>query len=78
MARRINDSTTRANPQFRRVINRMEIDALPGSNGKTTLKVVGHTSAEYETQRGPTETEEPASAAIRQDAQALVQACGTP
>jgi hypothetical protein len=78
VARRINDSTSRANPEFRRIINRMEIDALPGSNGKTTLKVVGHTSAEYITQRGPTETEEPASPAMRQDAQALVQACGEP
>jgi len=78
VARKINDSTTRANPEFRRIINRLEIDALPGSDGKTSLKVVGHTLAEYMTQRGPTENEEPASAAVRQDAQALVQACGTP
>jgi hypothetical protein len=78
VARSFNDSTSRADPRYRREINRLEIDAVPGAQGKTTLKVVGHTSAEYMTQRGPTETEESASAAVRQDAQAIVQACGTP
>ena len=78
VARRINDSTSRAEPQFRRIINRMEIDAAPSADGKTDLKVVGHTLAEYSTQRGPTETEEKASAAVNEDVQAIIQACGTP
>lgn len=78
VARRINDSTSRPEPQFRHMINRLEIDAAPSADGKTSLKVVGHTLAEFSTQRGPTETEEKASEAVNQDARAIIQACGTP
>jgi hypothetical protein len=75
-ARKIDNSLNRADPQYRRNIDRLEVQATPSADGKTTLAVIGHTFAEYETHRGPTEQEEPASSNVRQSAQALVDACG--
>jgi len=76
VAKKIDNSVSRADPQFRRMINRLEAEATPAADGHTDLKVVAHTSAEYSTHRGPTETEEKAGSAVTQDAQAIVQACG--
>jgi hypothetical protein len=78
VARRIDNSLHRADPQYRRNVDRIEIQATPGADGKTSLKITGRSYGEYETHRGPTETEEPASANARQAAQALVDACGKP
>lgn len=78
VARKFNESTHRADPQFRRMIDRLEVDMAPTAAGKTDLKVVAHTLAEYSTQRGPTETEEKASSDVNEAAQAVIQACGTP
>lgn len=75
-ARKVDNSIQRADPQYRRNIDRLEVQATPGADGKTTLTVTGHTFAEYETHRGPTELEERASSTVRQTAQALVDACG--
>ncbi len=75
-ARKIDNSVHRPEPQFRRNVNRLEIEAAAGADGKTALTVVGHTFAEYSTQRGPTEVEEKASADVSQAAQAVVQSCG--
>ena len=77
-ARRIDNSIHRADPQYRRNVDRLEIQATPGADGKTSLAVTGRSYAEYETHRGPTEQEERASANARQTAQALVDACGRP
>ena len=74
--RKIDNSVHRADPQYRRNIDRLEVQASPSADGKTTLTVIGHTFAEFETHRGPTEQEEPASANARESAQALVDACG--
>jgi hypothetical protein len=57
-------------------VDRFEIQATPSADGKTSLKITGRSYGEYETHRGPTEVEEPASANARQAAQALVEACG--
>ena len=77
-ARKPDLKVTRANPQFRRNIDQLDITAAPGADGKTALTVVGRTYAELETHRGPTEEEERASAGVKESAQAIVDACGKP
>jgi molybdopterin biosynthesis enzyme len=77
-ARKVDTSVHRADPRYRRNIDRLEIEAAPGADGKTSLKVIGRTFAEFETQRGPTEEEERASTGVKQSAQAILDACGQP
>jgi hypothetical protein len=77
-ARKIDNSVQRPEPQFRRNVDRLEIEAAAGADGKTSLTVVGHTFAEFSTQRGPTEEEERASADVKQSSQAILDACGRP
>ena len=48
----------------------------PGADGKTTLTVQGRTYAMLQTHRGPTEEEEPASAGVKEAAQAVLDTCG--
>ncbi len=74
-ARKIDNTVVRPDPQFRRNVNRIEVEAAPGADGKTALTVMGHTFGEFETHRGPTEVEEKASADVNQAAQAVVQSC---
>jgi hypothetical protein len=74
--RKIDNNVQHPDPQFRRNVNRIEVEAAAGADGKTALTVVSHTFAEYSTQRGPTEVEEKASEDARQAAQAVVQSCG--
>jgi hypothetical protein len=75
-ARKIDNSAHRADPQFRRNVDRLEVQAAPATDGKTSLTVTGRTFAELETHRGPTEEEERASADVKQSSQAIVDACG--
>jgi hypothetical protein len=77
-ARKIDNSTHRADPQYRRNVDRLEAQAVPGADGKTSLTVTGRTFAELETQRGPTEEEERASADVKQSSQSILDACGKP
>jgi hypothetical protein len=77
-ARKPDDRAQRADPQFRRNIDQLDITAAPGADGKTTLTVVGRTYAELETHRGPTEEEERASTGVKESAQAIVEGCGQP
>ena len=77
-ARKIDDSVQRPDPQFRRNVDRLEIQAVPAADGKTSLTVIAHTFAEFSTQRGPTEQEERASADVKTSAQAVLDACGRP
>ena len=78
VARKTDNATTRADPRFRRRINRIEAQAAATAGGRTELKVVGHTFVEYSTHRGPTATEERASDDVSQTAQAVVEDCGRP
>jgi hypothetical protein len=78
VARKIDDSKSRPDPQFRRMVDRVEVEAAPGAAGKTDLEVLGHTLAEYETHRGPTEVEEKASNDVSGAAQAVATTCGQP
>jgi hypothetical protein len=75
-ARKIDNSVHRADPQYRRNVDRLEVQATPGADGKTSLIVTGRTFAELETHRGPTEEEQKASADVKQSAQSIVDACG--
>ncbi|HKV75419.1 MAG TPA: hypothetical protein VJN95_12940 [Gemmatimonadales bacterium] len=65
-----------ANARYYRNSDRIEAEVAPGADGKATLKVVGHTFSESETVRGPTDTEEEASANVKQVVQTIIQACG--
>lgn len=76
-ARRFDQTARRPDVQFRRMVDRLEVQALPGSKGAvTTLKVTARTFAEYTTQRGPTEVQERTSDTGQQAAQTLVDRCG--
>ena len=65
----------RSDVQFRRLINRMEVEVGANAGGQTSIDVTTHTFAEYTTQRGPTEVEEKASPEVKEDAQKLLKAC---
>jgi len=76
--RKPDETAHRPDPQFRRNNEELDITAVPGADGKTTLTVVGHTFAELETHRGPTEEEQRASTGVKESAQAILDACGQP
>jgi hypothetical protein len=68
-------TTRRSDTQFRRILNKLQVDIGPEADGQTSLKVVPQTFGEYTTQRGPTEVEEKPSKDVTSDAQKLVEAC---
>ena len=72
---KIDMNSRRADTQFRRILNRLQAEVKPQSDGKTSIQVVAHTFAEYTTQRGPTEVEEKASSEVRSSAQELLERC---
>jgi hypothetical protein len=74
-AQKVDNTVSRADPQYRRHIDRVEVTTAAEADGRSSLKVVGHTFAEYQTHRGPTEQEERASAGVRESAQAILKAC---
>lgn len=65
----------RADVQFRRLVNRLEVEIGPEAGGQTSIDVRSRTFAEYTTQRGPTEVEEKPSAEVNDAAQKLLAAC---
>jgi hypothetical protein len=76
-ARRFDETSRRPDVQFRRIVDRLEIEASPASgNAVTTLKVTPRTFGEYTTQRGPTETQERTSQTAQDAAQKLIERCG--
>jgi hypothetical protein len=78
-ARRYDLTARRPDVQFRRLVERLEIQAIPGDGqAMTTLKVTARTFAEYTTQRGPTEEQERTSETARDAAQTIVQKCVQP
>lgn len=74
-AQKIDNDVARADPQYRRHIDRLEVTTAAEADGRSSLTVIGHTFAEYQTHRGPTEQEERASAGVRETAQAILDAC---
>jgi hypothetical protein len=77
-ARKADTSEHRADPLYRRNLDQLEITAAAEADGKTSLTIVGHTFAEFETHRGPTEEEQRASAGVKQSSAAIVDSCGRP
>jgi hypothetical protein len=67
--------TRRSDTQFRRILNKLQVDVNAESDGQTSLKVVPQTFGEYTTQRGPTEVEEKPSKDVTADGQRLMEAC---
>ena len=56
-ARKIDNSTHRADPQYRRNVDRLEVQAAPAADGKTSLTVTGSSgdaAASVTAQRQPT------------------------
>jgi hypothetical protein len=79
-ARRINGTkidtkTRRPDVQFRRMLDKLEVEVAPQADGQTGINVQGRTFAEYTTQRGPTEVEEKASAEVHSATEQLLQRC---
>ena len=74
-AAKIDTKTRRSDTQFRRMLDKLEVEVSPQADGQTSMQVAGRTFAEYTTQRGPTETEEKASQEVRSASQQLVERC---
>ena len=74
-ASKIDLNTRRSDTQFRRILQKLEVEVAPGADGQTSLEVVPHTFGEYTTQRGPTEVEEKPTEAVINDARTLLEAC---
>jgi hypothetical protein len=72
---KIDPESRRPDTQFRRLLDKLEIDVAAEADGQTTIAVRGRTFAEYATQRGPTEIEESASDQVRTAAQRLLERC---
>ena len=76
-ARKYDETARRPDTQFRRVIDRLEIQAVPGTGqAVTALTVKASTYAEYTTQRGPTEEQEKTSETARKAAETIIERCG--
>jgi hypothetical protein len=76
-ARKNNESVRRPDVQFRRLVDRLEVDVAPGTGGEVSrISVVARTLAELTTHRGPTEEEEKPSETVRAAAQAIADKCG--
>ena len=65
----------RPDVQFRRMVNKLEVDVAPDADGTTTINALGRTFAEYSTQRGPTEQEEKPSRQVQSDTETLFERC---
>jgi hypothetical protein len=65
----------RADTQFRRLLDKLEVEVAPQADGQTSIEVKGHTFAEYTTQRGPTEVEEKPSEEVKAATQQLLERC---
>jgi hypothetical protein len=78
-ARKYDETARRPDVQFRRLIDRLEIEATPATDGGVTkLEITPTTFAEYTTQRGPTEVQEKTSTTAQEAAQTLLKKCSQP
>ena len=78
-ARKFDESQRRPDVQFRRVVDRLEMQVAPGSGDAiTTITVDAKTFAEYTTHRGPTEEQENTSTTAQSAARTLLQKCSQP
>lgn len=77
-ARKFNESARRPDVQFRRLVDRIEVQVSPEADGTTRLTAEAATFAELTTQRGPTEEQEKTSETARAAAEAVLQHCSAP
>lgn len=76
-ARRFDETQRRPDTQFRRMVDRLEIEVAPGTGeALSTITVEASTFAELTTQRGPTEVQERASETARAAADTILRECG--
>lgn len=75
-ARRIDEEQRRPDTQFRRMVDRLEVEVAPGSGeALSTITVTASTFAELTTQRGPTEVQEKTSERARAAVQTILDGC---
>lgn len=74
-ATKIDYKSRRPDVQFRRILNKLDVDVSAEADGQTGIQALGRTFAEYSTHRGPTEEEEKASDQVASDAQTLLERC---
>jgi hypothetical protein len=78
-ARKYDETQRRPNVQFRRLVDRLEVDVEPGTGAAVTdIAIDAKTFAEVVTHRGPTEEQEKTSETARNAAQTLLQQCSQP
>ena len=76
---RYDNESRRPDVQFRRLVDRLEFDVNPGSEGAVTkITATARTFQELSTQRGPTEQQENPSKTATEAARTLIDQCGTP
>jgi hypothetical protein len=74
-ATKVDPKSRRPDTQFRRVLDKLDVDVSATAEGQTSIEVLPRTFAEYTTQRGPTEVQERASELAKTDAQTLLDRC---
>jgi hypothetical protein len=74
-ATKIDWKSRRADVQFRRILNKLDVDVSAAADGQTSIEVLPRTFAEYTTHRGPTEEQERASELVKADARQLLERC---
>lgn len=72
---KIDTKSHRPDTQFRRILDKLEVDVAAEADGQTSIAVQGRTFAEYTTQRGPTEVEESASQEVKTATQQVLERC---
>lgn len=78
-ARKFDETQRRPDVQFRRIVDRLDIEVAPGAGeAVTNIKVDAKTFAEYTTHRGPTEEQERTSKIASAAAQTILQKCSQP
>ena len=78
-ARKFDESQRRPDVQFRRMVDRLEIEVAPGTgDAVSSIRVDAKTFAELTTHRGPTEEQEKTSETARAAAQTILQKCSQP
>ena len=76
-ATKIDNKTRRADVQFRRMLDKLDVQVAAAADGKTNVEVLPRTFAEYATHRGPTEEQDNASEQVKADAQQLLERCSS-
>ncbi len=74
-AAKIDLKSRRADTQFRRMLNKLDVDVAAEADGQTGIKALARTFGEYTTHRGPTEEQEKASEQVKSDAETLLKRC---